>query len=214
MIKEIEYPNSYVVWDLETTGLDAKTNDIIEIGVMVVDNGATIEEKSWLLNHGKDIPEEIVRITGITKELIDREGVTPENAMREALSILNFTDNKCPNLTHNGIKFDIEFFVNQAVKNIGFVYDQIDRLDKNIRGNSIDTAVLFKGMKLGMKRNWNESFHDYAERVMSIYAKGVRYNVGACCDDLEISRVGVVQHRALADCYLTNEIYKKLLILS
>lgn len=210
MIDKVVYPKSYVAWDLETTGLNPRDNDILEIGVMVIENGEKVLEKSWMLNHNIEIPDIITEITGINKEIVDRDGVDPSEAMREALTIMKFTDKNCPNLTHNGIKFDIDFFVNQAIKNLGFNYHQAEDLNSNIRNSAIDSAVLFKAMKLGMERMWNESFSQYADRVLSIMARGVKYNVGACCDDLEISREGVVQHRALADVYLTNEIYKRL----
>lgn len=211
MFDKIIYPKSYVAWDLETTGLDPKINDILEIGVMVIENGETTFEKSWMLNHNIEIPEIITEITGINKEIVDREGINPSDAMREALNVLKFTNRDCPNLTHNGIRFDIDFFVTQATKNLGFNYNQSEELKNNIRGCAIDTAVMYKAKKMEMERMWNESFIDWSERVMRVIARGVKYNVGICCDELEISREGVVQHRALADVFLTNEIYKKLI---
>ena len=120
MLKTVKYPDSYVVWDLETTGLDQNKCDVIEIGAMKVENGVVVEEKNWLLNHGKDIPDFIVDITGISTELINKEGVPPADAMREAIAFFNFSDKNCPNLTHNGIKFDIGFFVSQACKTLSY----------------------------------------------------------------------------------------------
>ena len=211
MLKEVKYPSNYVVWDLETTGLDWSFCDILEIGVIVVKDGVAVEEKSWLLNSGKEVPELIVGITGITTELIQREGRNPAECYREALNYLKFTDKDCPNLTHNGVKFDIPFFAGCASRELGYNATQQQELLNNMFGSSIDSAVMMKAKKMGMHRNWNESFHQYAERVMRVIMKGVKYNVGICCDELEISRQGITQHRALADCYLTNEIYKKLI---
>lgn len=211
MLKEVQYPKDYIVWDLETTGLDSTFCDILEIGVIVVKDGVNVEEKSWLLNSGKEVPELIVGITGITTELIQREGNNPAEVYREALNVLKFTDPNCPNLTHNGVKFDIPFFAECITRELGYTTSQYEELKRNMFGSSIDSAVMMKAKKLGMHRMWNESFHQYAERVMRVIAKGVKYNVGICCDELEISRTGITQHRALADCFLTNEIYKKLI---
>ena len=46
---------------------------------------------------------------------------------------------------------------------------------------------------------------------MNTFAKGVKYNVAICCEELGVDRTGITQHRALGDCELTHEIYKKLL---
>lgn len=71
---------------------------------------------------------------------------------------------------------------------------------------------IFKAMKLGFVREPDECMTGFAGRIMGFRAFGVKYNVGACCDELGIDRTSVVQHRAGADVYLTNEIFKKLLL--
>ncbi|MGI6712747.1 MAG: helicase C-terminal domain-containing protein [Bacillota bacterium] len=60
----------YVVIDVETTGLEAGFNRIIEIGAVRIVNGVTCKEFSTLVNPNCPIPEEIVELTGITPEML------------------------------------------------------------------------------------------------------------------------------------------------
>lgn len=65
----------FVVADLETTGLRAEENDILEFAaVQVGADGAVQSEFSVLVNVGRQLPLEIVRLTGITDEDVAREG--------------------------------------------------------------------------------------------------------------------------------------------
>ena len=65
----------FVVADLETTGLRAEENDILEFAaVQVGADGAVQAEFSMLVNVGRPLPPEIVRLTGITDEDVAREG--------------------------------------------------------------------------------------------------------------------------------------------
>ena len=91
--------DTYLVWDLETSGLDHNTCDILEIGAIEVVNGEVVAEHNWLLNHGKPVPEVIVGITGITDELIAEKGVNADIAINDFMQVLAKYD--CY-ITHNG----------------------------------------------------------------------------------------------------------------
>lgn len=56
---------SYVCIDLETTGLNPKTDRIIEIGVVKVEDGIVVKEWSTLVNPGRVLDERVVGLTGI-----------------------------------------------------------------------------------------------------------------------------------------------------
>jgi len=58
--------NTYIVIDLETTGLSAKLNKIIEIGAVKFVDGKEKEVFSSYVNPGVKLPERIVELTGIT----------------------------------------------------------------------------------------------------------------------------------------------------
>lgn len=204
----MKYPSSYIAWDLETSGLDAAAGaKILEIGAARIENGEIVERKSWLLNHGIEIPEHITAINNITKAMIDAEGVDPKTALSEFFAFFKIGT---PHLTHNGIRFDIPFLVESARQIYGADAGRTNDLRSNLYATAVDTAVLVKGRKLEMDRLWNEDFKTYADRVMMVRAPGVKYNVAQCCDELEIS-IDVQQHRALGDVELTNEIFKRLI---
>jgi DNA polymerase III epsilon subunit-like protein len=147
-------------------------------------------------------------INGITQDIIDAEGRPPEECFREVIPFFNMN---IPNLTHNGIRFDIPFLLAQCEKVLDWDEATALMYKNKIEKNALDTAVFVKAGKLGLARDWNETFHDFGKRVMSIMAKGVKYNVGLCCDELEIDRSDVTLHRAGGDCNLTHQIYQKLI---
>lgn len=60
----------YAVVDLETTGGIAHRDKITEIGIVIHDSEKIIHEWSSLVNPGRSIPSNIVRITGITDEMV------------------------------------------------------------------------------------------------------------------------------------------------
>ena len=59
------------VIDFETTGFDPKEARIIEIGVACFDGGVMTGMKSWFVNPGLQIPEEVRNLTGILQEDVD-----------------------------------------------------------------------------------------------------------------------------------------------
>ena len=62
--------NTVVVFDLETTGLEATVNEIIEIGAVKIENGKITETFSCLVKPKQEISQEITDITGITNEMV------------------------------------------------------------------------------------------------------------------------------------------------
>lgn len=197
----MDYPKNYIVWDLETTGFDTKTCKVLEIGAILVVDGVTVKEKNWLLNHPIGVPANITEINHITTEMI-RGGVEPEIAMNEFFT--EFVDQTEFNLTHNGYRFDIPFLAGQMTD------EQKEKYLQKITDGCLDSAALYKGLKLGILRKDGEKFTDYAGKVLNRIVKGLKYNVAVCCEDLQIDKSNIQLHRSLGDVYLTNEIYKKL----
>ena len=56
--------------DVETTGLDATKDRVIEIAIIHMRAGQTIERWSTLVDPGIALPDEVVAITGITSEML------------------------------------------------------------------------------------------------------------------------------------------------
>lgn len=62
--------DSYVVFDLETTGLSVKNDMITEIGAIKIKDGEVVDTFSQLINPERRIPEFIVNLTGITDAMV------------------------------------------------------------------------------------------------------------------------------------------------
>ncbi|WP_338949528.1 PolC-type DNA polymerase III [Fusobacterium nucleatum] len=63
----------FVVFDIETTGLNSHTNEIIEIGAVKIKSGRIVDRYSQLINPGRPIPYHITEITSITDEQVANE---------------------------------------------------------------------------------------------------------------------------------------------
>lgn len=62
--------NTYVVFDIETTGLDLMNNGITEIGAVKIINGRIAEQFTTLVKPDYHISDEIIKLTGITPEMV------------------------------------------------------------------------------------------------------------------------------------------------
>ncbi|MBE7090187.1 MAG: hypothetical protein E7362_05225 [Clostridiales bacterium] len=72
---DLEVPPSlqnktFVVFDLETTGIDVMKNGITEIGAVKIINGKITEQFTTLVKPDYTISEEITKLTGITTEMV------------------------------------------------------------------------------------------------------------------------------------------------
>lgn len=208
-MNKIVFPKNYVVWDLETSGLTPGIDHVLEIGIITVRDGEIVPEAGFeaILNHKIDIPERITEITGLTKEKIDQEGGDP---LETLLKVLDIFEGETAFVTHNGTRFDIEFLIREMRRILpAEMSPRIDSIRDKLLNFSVDTAALYKAKKLGEEIKEGESVFDFFDRVLEIYAPGIKYKVGICCDELGIDKSAVTQHRAGGDIILTNEIYKK-----
>lgn len=76
-----------MVIDLEMTGLNAKTDMILEVGAVRVRDGKREAVYTALLNPGKRLPEKVTELTGITQAMADT-GRAPEEVMAEYFAFL------------------------------------------------------------------------------------------------------------------------------
>ena len=122
----LQFPNNFTLIDLETTGLDPRRDDIIEISALKVRDGKVIDKFDTLINPGYEISDFITELTGITNEmLIGAPTIEPI-----LLLIQEFIGNDII-MGHN-VNFDINF-----------LYDNlVFYLDNCLKNDFVDTLRL------------------------------------------------------------------------
>lgn len=108
---------SYVSIDLETTGLNPKTDKIIEIGAVRIEQGEVKETFSSFINPGRRLEERIVELTGIRDEEL-AEAPAIDEVFPELQKFLG----ELPLLGHS-VLFDYSFLKKAAV-NLGQKFEK------------------------------------------------------------------------------------------
>ena len=121
------YIEDYVVFDLETTGINPERDAIIEISAVKVEKHKVVGEFSTLVNPGRHIPAGATAVNGITDEMVkDAPGI--ESVMND---FLEFIGNQVL-VGHNIHTFDMHF-----------VYDAaLDHLGREVKNDYIDTLYM------------------------------------------------------------------------
>ena len=126
--------DTYVVFDLETTGFSSIKDKIIEIGAVKVENGVITDKFSTFVNPKVPIPFEITNLTGITDS--DLVGAP---TFREILPRLRDFLGGYTLVGHN-VNFDINF-----------LYDRIYReTGEHLNNPYLDTKKLAKTVVPGL----------------------------------------------------------------
>lgn len=73
-----DYVPDYVVFDLETTGINPNLDAIIEISAVKVRNRQVVDSFSSLVNPKRPIPFYATQVNGITDEMVEEEPVLKE----------------------------------------------------------------------------------------------------------------------------------------
>ncbi len=77
-------PERFVVFDLETTGLDPERHEIIEIAAIRVNrDSANHQAFQALVKPNKKVPKKIIELTGISHEMLDGDGEAIDQALRD-----------------------------------------------------------------------------------------------------------------------------------
>lgn len=103
-------PEKYTVIDLEMTGLSAKTDKVIEIGAVRFENGKPLEQFGCLVNPHMPIPTRVTELTGITDEMVQKEGQEEDLALGQ---LLDFVGEDI--IVGHNISFDYSFLKQWAV---------------------------------------------------------------------------------------------------
>ncbi len=99
----IDMDQTFVVFDLETTGLKPEQCEIIEIGAVKLKDGAIVDRFQTFVNDGVLIPSNITQLTGITTDMLHGAPNT-----REVLTQFHAFCEGCCLVAHNA-EFDMSF---------------------------------------------------------------------------------------------------------
>lgn len=125
--------SDYTVIDLETTGLDVRNDDIIEIAALQIRNNKITKCFSKLIMIERQLSEDIIRLTGITPQMLN-SGETADKVMSDYLDFIG----ESVLVSHNA-EFDLGF-INALCERMGRVpihnkvFDTLKLSRRNIRG--------------------------------------------------------------------------------
>lgn len=148
-LSDLDPNGSFVVFDIETTGLSPKECKITEIGAIKIEHGEITDKFSQLINPGVPIPPNITDLTGITDEMVaDKPHI--DSVLPEFLEFCH----GCAVVAHNA-QFDCGFIrYNAAELNLEFHNKTVDTLKlsrelfPNERKHSLDAICKRLGVSL------------------------------------------------------------------
>ncbi|GMG97100.1 PolC-type DNA polymerase III [Tepidimicrobium xylanilyticum] len=116
--------DSFVVFDIETTGLSSRNDMITEIGAVKIKNGQIVDQFSQLINPEVPIPSKITNLTGITDEMVKDKPTIKEVLPR----FYAFIENSV--LVAHNASFDVSFIKEQCARlNLTFDNPIFDTLE-------------------------------------------------------------------------------------
>jgi len=177
--KAQQYPDTYAVIDIETTGLNPTTDKIIEIGAIKVSDGKIAEQFQMLISIDISVPAKIASLTGIDNNLLQNDGQPLKIAIESFVAFVG----SLPLVAHNA-DFD-KSFLNRALEQCCL---------PPIMSRTIDTLALTKRMHKGL---------------VSYKLKELVVHFGLNSVESFSNEIGL--HRSLGDCYITHQLYQKLL---
>ncbi len=132
--QDMPLDGEYVAFDLETTGLSMRRDQIIEIGAVLMKNGQELDRFQTFVDPGCKLGQETVSLTGITDEML-RGAPKIEEALPKFLAFVG----------------DRVLVAHNADFDTGFVREACAKLGIDYTYTSVDTLVLSQNLmtKLG-----------------------------------------------------------------
>ena len=126
---------TFVVFDLETTGFSNKNDKITEIGAVKVKNFEIVDRFNELINPEKDISYKVQELTGITNDLI-KDKPTIEEILPKFMEFVG----------------DSVLVAHNAEFDIGFINQKCKEMNIEFKNKSVDTLMLARILLPHLKR--------------------------------------------------------------
>lgn len=131
-MKSLANYQEIVVFDCETTGLNPKTNHIIELAacLFVLENNHYVlkDQIDVLIKINHPLPTEITNLTGITSKMLEEEGIEESEAVREFYQRFLVPNHHPKLLAAYNAPFDINF-ISEMLARYGKRFSECDFLD-------------------------------------------------------------------------------------
>ena len=165
----------YCILDIETTGLSFRTEKITELGAVIYKNGEIIDEFECFVNPEKPIPEEVVKVTNITDDMV-KDAETIETILPKFLDFIG----------------DRIIVAHNADFDVGFIKYNAEKIGIKLENTYIDTLRLAKDL-----------FPDYKKYKLGIIAEnlGIKVDVAhrALDDVITLTKVFKVMQNMLIE---------------
>lgn len=172
------FKDTFVVFDVETTGLSPKNDCLIEIGAVKICEGKIVDSFNELIDPEISIPLKITEITHITNEMVKGKPKTCEVVKR----FLKWTDN-LPVIAHNA-RFDVSFIKVACYKyHLGMFKNEV--IDTMLMARTLHPEWInhkLDSLTTNLEVLWNEEEHHRA-----LYdAKGTALSFYKMCEEIEV----------------------------
>ena len=183
-----KFDDTYVVFDLETTGLSPVNDSIIEIGAVKIQNKKVVDRFSTFVNPKIPIPYNIEQLTGIDDSMVV-DADTIENILPE---FLKFCDGAVM-VAHNA-EFDVTF-IREKTKTI---------LGKAFECTVVDTVSLARALI----PNLGKFTLDHVAKALNVSLLHHHRAVddAECCADIFLALVARLEMRNIFNLDEINEI--------
>lgn len=131
-----ELSQSFVVFDIETTGFSNTNDKITEIGAVKIENFEIVDNFSELINPQKDISYKIQELTGITNDMV-KDKPTIEEILPKFMEFIG----------------DSVLVAHNAEFDIGFIREKCRQQNIEFNNKSIDTLTLARILLPDLKRH-------------------------------------------------------------
>ncbi len=102
--------NEYIIFDLETTGLWANLDDVIEFGAVKIKNNVIVDQLQFFIKPNKEIPPNIIMLTSINNEMV-KDAIDQESGMKKIAAWIKDTA-----LVAHNANFDYSFLAAKFLK--------------------------------------------------------------------------------------------------
>ena len=183
-----KFDDTYVVFDLETTGLSPVNDSIIEIGAVKIQNKKVVDRFSTFVNPKIPIPYNIEQLTGIDDSMVV-DADTIENILPE---FLKFCDGAVM-VAHNA-EFDVTF-IREKTKTV---------LGKAFECTVVDTVSLARALI----PNLGKFTLDHVAKALNVSLLHHHRAVddAECCADIFLALVARLEMRNIFNLDEINEI--------